>query len=93
MSRLQDVVGDLDLAQGRGAPGRFQLYIDGSLVGNAEIPYTTPLAFNPGAMTCGANPELRAGLTPGDVAQLIVALLDSPLVAASGANIPLFSNA
>jgi hypothetical protein len=40
-----------------------------------------------------ANPELRPGLTPADVAQLIVALLDSPLGAASGANIPLFSNA
>jgi NAD(P)-dependent dehydrogenase (short-subunit alcohol dehydrogenase family) len=40
-----------------------------------------------------ANPELRPGLTPVDVAQLIVALLDSPLAAASGANIPLFSNA
>jgi len=40
-----------------------------------------------------ANPALRPGLTPDDVAGLIVALLDSPLVPASGANIPLFSNA
>ena len=40
-----------------------------------------------------ANPSLRPGLTPGDVAELVVALLDSPLEAASGANIPLFSNA
>jgi hypothetical protein len=40
-----------------------------------------------------ANPELRPGLEPLEVAQLIVALLDSPMVAASGANIPLFSNA
>jgi NAD(P)-dependent dehydrogenase (short-subunit alcohol dehydrogenase family) len=40
-----------------------------------------------------ANPELRPGLTPGDVAELILALLDSPLAPASGANIPLFSNA
>ena len=45
------------------------------------------------AMLRQANPELRPGLTPGDVAELIVALLDSPLEAASGANIPLFSNA
>jgi hypothetical protein len=44
-------------------------------------------------MLSQANPTLRAGLTPGDVAELIVALLDSPLAAASGANIPLFSNA
>jgi hypothetical protein len=40
-----------------------------------------------------ANPALRPGLTPDDVAALIVALLDGPLAAASGANIPLFSNA
>ncbi len=40
-----------------------------------------------------ANPALRPGLTPDDVARLIVALLDSPLAPASGANIPLFSNA
>ena len=45
------------------------------------------------AMLRQANPSLRPGLTPGDVAELIVALLDSPLEAASGANIPLFSNA
>jgi hypothetical protein len=40
-----------------------------------------------------ANPDLRPGLTPGDVADLILALLDGPVVPASGANIPLFSNA
>jgi NAD(P)-dependent dehydrogenase (short-subunit alcohol dehydrogenase family) len=55
------------------------------------------ICLSPGAvdteMLRQANPELRPGLTPTDVAQLIVALLDSPLVAASGANIPLFSNA
>ena len=42
--------------QGHGSPGRFQLYIDGSLVGDTDVPYTTPFAFNPGALTCGANP-------------------------------------
>jgi NAD(P)-dependent dehydrogenase (short-subunit alcohol dehydrogenase family) len=55
------------------------------------------ICLSPGAvdtdMLRRANPELRPGLTPADVARLIVALLDSPLVAASGANIPLFSNA
>jgi NAD(P)-dependent dehydrogenase (short-subunit alcohol dehydrogenase family) len=55
------------------------------------------LCVSPGAvdteMLRQANPALRPGLTPGDVAELIVALLDSALVAASGANIPLFSNA
>jgi NAD(P)-dependent dehydrogenase (short-subunit alcohol dehydrogenase family) len=55
------------------------------------------ICISPGAvdteMLRRANPELHPGLTPDQVANLIVALLDSPLVAASGANIPLFSNA
>jgi len=55
------------------------------------------ICLSPGAvdteMLRRANPALRPGLTPHDVAELIVALLDSPLVPASGANIPLFSNA
>jgi NAD(P)-dependent dehydrogenase (short-subunit alcohol dehydrogenase family) len=55
------------------------------------------ICLSPGAvdteMLRRANPTLRPGLTPGDVAELIVALLDSPLAPASGANIPLFSNA
>jgi NAD(P)-dependent dehydrogenase (short-subunit alcohol dehydrogenase family) len=55
------------------------------------------ICVSPGAvdtqMLRRANPELRPGLTPGDVAELILALLDNPLVPASGANIPLFSNA
>jgi NAD(P)-dependent dehydrogenase (short-subunit alcohol dehydrogenase family) len=55
------------------------------------------ICVSPGAvdteMLRQANPALRPGLTPADVAELIVALLDSPLAAASGANIPLFSNA
>jgi NAD(P)-dependent dehydrogenase (short-subunit alcohol dehydrogenase family) len=54
------------------------------------------ICVSPGAvdtqMLRQANPELRPGLTPGDVAELIVALLDSALAPASGANIPLFSN-
>jgi NAD(P)-dependent dehydrogenase (short-subunit alcohol dehydrogenase family) len=55
------------------------------------------ICLSPGAvdteMLRRANPALRPGLTPDDVAELIVALLDSPLATASGANIPLFSNA
>ena len=55
------------------------------------------ICISPGAvdtqMLRRANPNLRPGLTPADVAELIVALLDAPLAAASGANIPLFSNA
>jgi NAD(P)-dependent dehydrogenase (short-subunit alcohol dehydrogenase family) len=55
------------------------------------------ICISPGAvdtqMLRRANPALRPGLTPNDVAELILALLDSPLAPASGANIPLFSNA
>ncbi len=48
--------GKPDLPQGKGAPGRLQLYVDGALVANAEAPTTTPFMLNPGALTCGANP-------------------------------------
>ena len=55
------------------------------------------ICVSPGAvdtqMLRQANPELRPGLTPGDVAELVLALLDSPMAPASGANIPLFCNA
>ena len=55
------------------------------------------ICLSPGAvdteMMRRANPALRPGLTPADVGELIVALLDSPLAPVSGANIPLFSNA
>jgi arylsulfatase len=48
--------GPPDMAQGRGAPGRLQLYVDQELVAEAEAPVTTPFILNPGALTCGANP-------------------------------------
>jgi NAD(P)-dependent dehydrogenase (short-subunit alcohol dehydrogenase family) len=55
------------------------------------------ISVSPGAvdtdMLRRANPSLRAGVTADEVAAMIVALLDSPLTIASGANIPLFSNA
>ncbi len=55
------------------------------------------ICVSPGAvdteMLRRANPALRPGLSPDQVAGLIVALIDSPLVPASGSNIPLFSNA
>jgi len=50
--------GKPDLPHGKGTPGRGQLYIDGKLVGDADFPVTTPLVFNPGGLTCGANPGL-----------------------------------
>ena len=48
--------GEPDMAHGRGAPGRLQLYVDGRLVADADAPVTTPFILNPGALTCGANP-------------------------------------
>jgi arylsulfatase A-like enzyme len=48
--------GKPDFTQGKGAPGRAQLYVDGKLTAQAEFPVTTPIAFNPGGLTCGANP-------------------------------------
>jgi NAD(P)-dependent dehydrogenase (short-subunit alcohol dehydrogenase family) len=65
--------------------------VEGKEVGISAI------CVSPGAvdtqMLRRANPELRPGLTPEQVGNLIVALLDSPLVPASGANVTLFSNA
>ena len=48
--------GDMDVTQGHGAPGRFQLYVDDALVASSDVPYTTPIVFNPGGLTCGADP-------------------------------------
>jgi arylsulfatase len=48
--------GPPDLANGRGAPGRLQLYVDGRLVAQEHAPVTTPFVFNPGALSCGHNP-------------------------------------
>ena len=48
--------GPPDMPNGKGAPGRLQLYVDGTLAGDADAALTTPFAFNPGALTCGANP-------------------------------------
>ncbi len=40
--------GQPDFAQGKGTPGKGQLYIDGKLVGEGNIPVTTPIAFGIG---------------------------------------------
>ena len=51
-------------ARGQGGSGPLQLYVDGALVGETDVPYTTPMILNPGALTCGANPgsSVDAGL-------------------------------
>ncbi|HEY4854731.1 MAG TPA: arylsulfatase [Streptosporangiaceae bacterium] len=48
--------GQPDIAQGKGSPGRAQLYVDDQLIAQNDFPVTTPIAFNPGGLTCGANP-------------------------------------
>ncbi len=42
-----------DLAQGRGAGGQGQLYMDGKLVGDQEIPVTVPIIFGIEGLSCG----------------------------------------
>jgi NAD(P)-dependent dehydrogenase (short-subunit alcohol dehydrogenase family) len=57
----------------------------------------TAICISPGAvdteMLRQANAQLKPGLTPAHVADLIVSLLNGAIAPASGANIPLFSNA
>ena len=49
-----EVTGKPDLANGKGAPGIAQLYIDGKLVGQADVPVTTPLSLGLTGLSCGA---------------------------------------
>jgi arylsulfatase len=48
--------GEVDFFGGRGSPGRLRLYVDEELVGSDEADVTTPIAFNPGSLTCGRDP-------------------------------------
>jgi arylsulfatase len=48
--------GKPDIPRGKGAPGRAQLYIDGKLAGQEEIPLTIPLCLGlGGGIVCGAD--------------------------------------
>jgi arylsulfatase len=52
-----EVTGEPDVAHGKGAPGRGQLYIDETLVGEADIPLTNPLSIGLlSTVSCGADP-------------------------------------
>jgi len=52
-----EVTGKPDFANGKGTPGRAQLYIDRKLVGQAEFPHTTPFTLGiTGAIVVGADP-------------------------------------
>ena len=51
-----EVTGQPDVQNGKGAPGRGQLYIDGKLVGQTDIPLTMPLSLGlGGGIVCGAD--------------------------------------
>ena len=45
--------GPPDFPNGKGAPGRFQLYIDGELVGNVDVPHTVPVVYEGEGLSCG----------------------------------------
>jgi arylsulfatase len=48
--------GKPDIAHGRGAPARVQLYVDKKPVGHADFPVTTPLSFGLGeGLSCGRD--------------------------------------
>ncbi|MGH7793260.1 MAG: arylsulfatase [Thermodesulfobacteriota bacterium] len=51
-----EVTGQPDVRNGKGAPGRGQLYIDEKLVGQVDIPLTMPLSLGlGGGIVCGAD--------------------------------------
>jgi arylsulfatase len=51
-----EVTGKPDIKSGKGAPGRGQLYIDGRLAGQVDIPFTMPLSLGlGGGIMCGAD--------------------------------------
>ncbi len=51
-----EVTGQPDIKNGKGAPGRGQLYIDSQLVGQVDIPLTMPLSLGlGGGFVCGAD--------------------------------------
>jgi arylsulfatase A-like enzyme len=47
--------GPPDMAAGKGAPGRFQLYVDGALVADRDVPYTTPFIYELEGLSCGSD--------------------------------------
>jgi arylsulfatase len=52
-----ELAGQPDLAKGKGAPGRAQLYINRKLVGQTDFPVTVPLAVGiGGGLSVGRNP-------------------------------------
>lgn len=59
--------GKPDFAAGKGAPGKFQLYVDGDLVAETEVPHTTPMFYEIEGLSCGYDlgaPVLHDVYTP-----------------------------
>ena len=49
------MTGKPDFANGKGSPGIAKLFIDGKLVGQTNVPVTTPLMLGlTGGVTCGS---------------------------------------
>jgi arylsulfatase len=49
------VTGQPDFTNGKGSPGIAKLFIDGKLVGQADVPVTIPLSFGlSGGLSCGS---------------------------------------
>jgi hypothetical protein len=58
-----EVTGKADIGQGKGAPGKGQLYIDGELVGQSDIPLTNPIMVGlVSVFSCGT--DMGAPVTP-----------------------------
>jgi arylsulfatase len=45
--------GEFKIREGKGTPGRGQLYINGELVGLGEFPVTVPIVFGIEGLSCG----------------------------------------
>ncbi|TDI84029.1 MAG: arylsulfatase [Chloroflexi bacterium] len=57
-----EVTGEPDMANGKGAAGRAQLYIDGELVGQEDYSVTTPMSMGlTGGWAVGADPGAPVG--------------------------------
>lgn len=58
-----EVTGKPDIKQGKGTPGQGKLFVDGEMVGQADIPVTTPIALGlTSGLVVGADPG--APVTP-----------------------------
>jgi arylsulfatase len=72
--------GDPDFRNGRGSPGRSQLYVNDELVASVDLPYTTPNTFGVLGLSCGyahfdsVDPSVYEAPFPftGEIKQVVV---------------------